>query len=237
MNRRALVLAATAGVVIAKESRVLPAESRPVAERDGSKVEFQSHIIDISDTSLEVLEAGHGPGPFVCTHPYFDATGPHPGGDLTQSLASIGKTLYICPRGTGRSAPESRPEKLTISQLVDDLEAIRRKLKIERWVPVGHSTGGFTALEFAVRHPDAISGLMLICTAPSYRFLENPASLYNPENSVHKTLASIQMETHGGEEWRRAWLAGIFIIRPPLIALRPSQKSRRRELRPSKMKS
>src|SRR6202042_3363246 len=112
----------------------------------------------LSDTQLEILEAGEGPTTFVCTHPYFDVSAPFPAGGLTEALASAGRTLYGCPRGTANSADEPRREKLTLSQLADDTEAIRQELGIQKWVPAGSSTGGMTAMVYGIRYPNSTRG-------------------------------------------------------------------------------
>jgi proline iminopeptidase len=167
---------------------------------------FRSRLVDLSDTRLEILEAGNGPTTFVCTHPYFDASGPFPAGGLTEALASAGRTLYVCPRGTAKSADEHRREKLTLDQLADDMEEVRRKLGIDKWVPAGSSTGGMTAMLYGIRYPKYTRGLILSSTAASYHFCEDPGSLYNPDNPTFKALAAIQ-KTGSDVEYARAWIA------------------------------
>jgi proline iminopeptidase len=167
---------------------------------------FRSRLVDLSDTRLEILEAGNGPTTFVCTHPYFDASGPFPAGGLTEALASAGRTLYVCPRGTAKSDDEHRREKLTLDQLADDMEEVRRKLGIDRWVPAGSSTGGMTAMLYGIRYPKYTRGLILSSTAASYHFCEDPGSLYNPDNPTFKALVAIQ-KTGSDVEYARAWIA------------------------------
>ena len=153
---------------------------------------FRSRMVEISDTRLEVLESGEGPTTFVCSHPYFDASGPFPAGGLTEALAAAGRVFYVCPRGTAGSAKEDRRERLTLAQLVDDMQEVRQKLAIKKWVATGSSTGGMTALLYGLRYPGSTSGLILSSTVPSYHFLENPGSLYNPDNPTFKELAAIE---------------------------------------------
>ncbi len=202
LSRRALVLASGAAAV------AMPARAVARAEEDlPYRHRFKSRLVDLGDTRLEVLEAGSGRTTFVCSHPYADASGPFPGGGLTEALASVGRTIYVCPRGTAGSAAEARRDKLTLSQLADDMEQVRRKLDIGQWVPVGTSTGGMTALQYGVRYPDVIRGLVLVCTAASYRFLESPDSIYNSANPLNRNLERLRIATSSGEEWRRAQLA------------------------------
>lgn len=173
-----------------------------VAYGSYSKV-FTSRIVKLRDTELEICEAGSGKLVFVCTHPYADANGPHPAGGLTEAFAKVGRTIYVCPRGTGRSAPEADPAKLTMSQLADDMEEIRKALKIDRWSPTGTSTGGCTALLYALRYPAAINGLVPVCTAASWKFKDDPNSVYNAENTTAKKLAAIQAAHGINDEYLR----------------------------------
>jgi proline iminopeptidase len=51
---------------------------------------------------------------------------------------------------------------------VADLDALRAHLGVERMALLGTSYGGFIALEYAVRHQDRLSHLVLADTAPSH---------------------------------------------------------------------
>jgi proline iminopeptidase len=171
---------------------------------------FRSSLVDIGDATLEVLEAGEGPITFACTHPYANASGAHPGGALSDALAAAGRTLYVAPRATGRSSPEARPECLGMHQTVDDLEAVRRALGIERWVVAGTSTGGMTALEYGLRYPEASAGLVCIGGAASWRFLEDPACIYNPEHPQAWREEQAREALDGSAEASRAWLRTVI---------------------------
>jgi proline iminopeptidase len=170
---------------------------------------FRSRMVEIADTRLEVLEAGEGPTTFACTHPYFDASGPFPAGGLTEALAAAGRVFYVCPRGTAGSAKEQRREKLTLSQLADDMQAVRQALAIKTWVPAGSSTGGMTALLHGLRYPDSTAGLILSSTVPSYRFSESPSSLYNPANPAFKELAALEKKNNDAAYARAKMLASL----------------------------
>jgi proline iminopeptidase len=51
---------------------------------------------------------------------------------------------------------------MTWNNLVEDAEAIRNHLGFETWAVVGHSFGGMVALEYAIRHSDRITQLVLL---------------------------------------------------------------------------
>jgi pimeloyl-ACP methyl ester carboxylesterase len=167
---------------------------------------FTSQLVEIEDAALEVWEAGDGPVTFVASHPYRANSNPHPGGSLTDALASIGRTYWICGRDVGRSSPEPRDEKLTMHTLADDTEQIRRALGIDTWIPAGTSTGGVVALLNGLGYPDATQALVLIGCGPSWHFIEEPYSIYNPKNPVYQRLARLQQADNSGDIWRRAML-------------------------------
>lgn len=64
-------------------------------------------------------------------------------------------------RGAGRSRPLASLEDNTTWHLVADIEALRARLGIERWLVFGGSWGSTLALAYAQAHPDAVTGLVL----------------------------------------------------------------------------
>lgn len=113
---------------------------------------------------LFVREVGTGQ-PIVVLHggPDFDHTYLLPELDR---LAPAFRLVYYDQRGRGRSAAGVRPEDVTIESEVADLEAIRGRTGSERVAVLGHSWGGLLALEYAIRHPERVSQLILLNTAP-----------------------------------------------------------------------
>jgi proline iminopeptidase len=93
-----------------------------------------------------------------------------PGGDHTgfkpgfSPLAERMQLVYFDHRGQGRSA-RGDPEKYTLDENVEDMEALRRHLGCGPIVSVGTSYGGMVAMAHAARYPDAVSHLVLIVTA------------------------------------------------------------------------
>ena len=64
-------------------------------------------------------------------------------------------------RGSGRSRPHASLEANTTWHLVADMERLRRRLGIERWLVFGGSWGSTLALAYAQTHPSAVSELVL----------------------------------------------------------------------------
>ena len=65
--------------------------------------------------------------------------------------------VYLDQRGCGRSAPLAETEQgedtLDLDTLVEDVEALRAHLNLDRIVPLGHGFGALIALEYARRYP------------------------------------------------------------------------------------
>jgi proline iminopeptidase len=87
-------------------------------------------------------------------------------------------------RGAGRSLPKGRREDNTLPHLIADMEMIRERFGISRWMVVGGSWGATLALAYAQAHPDRVSGIVLRATFLGTRgelegaFLDNLPRFY-----------------------------------------------------------
>lgn len=64
-------------------------------------------------------------------------------------------------RGAGRSTPHAELRENTTWDLVADMEKLREKLGIARWVVFGGSWGSTLGLAYAQTHPERVLGLVL----------------------------------------------------------------------------
>jgi len=64
-------------------------------------------------------------------------------------------------RGCGRSVPLGCTEENTIRHLVEDIEALRDRLGLERVMLFGGSWGGTLALAYAAAHPQRVAAMVL----------------------------------------------------------------------------
>lgn len=64
-------------------------------------------------------------------------------------------------RGCARSRPHASVERNTTWELVDDIEAIRRRIGIDRWAVFGGSWGAALGLLYAQAHPNRVTAMML----------------------------------------------------------------------------
>lgn len=125
---------------------------------------LKKRYITIKGARLYVEEEGQGM-PIVllhggpeCTHQYF-----HPS---CSRLAQCARVIYYDRRGCGQSSYTPGPDGYTIDEAVNDLEQLRKTLKIDRWVVLGSSFGGFLAQCYAVKYPDHFAGLILVDALP-----------------------------------------------------------------------
>ncbi|MFI0962706.1 alpha/beta fold hydrolase [Streptomyces sp. NPDC021080] len=110
-------------------------------------------------TELAFGTSGDGP-PVVCL----------PGGPM-QDCAYLGDLgglsahrllIMADPRGTGGSAIPADPGSYRCDRLVDDVEALREHLGLDRMDLLAHSGGTNLALLYAQRHPERVARLALI---------------------------------------------------------------------------
>lgn len=82
-------------------------------------------------------------------------------------LSSHGyQVILFDRRGTGLSTlPKIDSTTITMNKLVDDLEALRTHLKLEKWTVLGYSFGGVYGMFYATKHADKLNGLLL--TSPA----------------------------------------------------------------------
>ena len=64
-------------------------------------------------------------------------------------------------RGCGRSTPHASLEANTTWHLVEDIERLRRHLRIDKWLVFGGSWGSTLALAYAQTHPERATELVL----------------------------------------------------------------------------
>lgn len=100
-----------------------------------------------------------------------------PGGDHLRfkqhslELQDVAQLVFIDHRGCGRSK-KSKQQEYTLENNIEDVEALRKHLGLERICILGTSYGGMVAQGYATRYPKNLEKLILVVTAPSYRFLD-----------------------------------------------------------------
>lgn len=115
-----------------------------------------------------------------------------PGGDHLRfkqhsiELQDVAQLVFIDHRGCGRSK-KTRQKDYTLKNNVEDIEALRKYLGLDKICMLGTSYGGMVAQAYAISYPKNLDKLILIATSPSYQFLDE-AKKYMQENSNPKQI-------------------------------------------------
>ena len=122
--------------------------------------------MSIRGVSLNVKTMGRG-YPLLLMHG-------GPGADLYTMLSfkPLSKELTLIfydHRCNGRSTGVE-VSSMTMENLTADADALRQALGFKQWAVLGHSFGGYVALEYALRYPDSLSQLMLVDTGADYHW-------------------------------------------------------------------
>lgn len=110
-----------------------------------------------------VVHGGPGQGSTPGTRRYFDP-------------ASY-RIVQFDQRGCGQSTPHAGDPRdglqalaaITTERLVGDIERLREHLGVERWLLFGGSWGCVLSLAYAQRHPEHVSGMVLLALATGRR--------------------------------------------------------------------
>ncbi len=82
-------------------------------------------------------------------------------------LSTSFRLIYYDQRGRGKSGRNIRPEWVSINSEIEDLEGLREYFQLDSIAVLGHSWGGLLAMEYTTRHPNRVSHLILMNTAPA----------------------------------------------------------------------
>ena len=131
------------------------AEVHSASGRTRKQDALSREAVQVDGATLEVF-VGPANGPWIATtHPFLLQTAD--AGWMDQ----ISRVVKINARGLGNSTPIQTARDLTLDQLVEDVEAVRRCLAIERWIYRGGSAGGTLGLLYALRYPQTLSALIV----------------------------------------------------------------------------
>ncbi len=168
-------------------------------------------------TELAYRVAGSGP-PLVCI--------PGGPGQAVEYLGDLGglsghRTLILLDnRGTGASQAPQDPLTYRVDRLVQDVEALRGHLGLDRLDLFGHSASGGICLLYAAEHPHRIDHLVLV--GPSLRVVGIPSDLGVDEVLALRAhepwyagvIAALHAEATSPQDLERyRWLAAPLLYR------------------------
>ncbi len=81
---------------------------------------------------------------------------------LAKVLGETHQAILLDQRGTGKSRIETvDPTTINFDVFVNDLEFVRKDLKADRLMLLGHSWGGVLAMAYAAKHPERVQAMIL----------------------------------------------------------------------------
>ncbi len=81
---------------------------------------------------------------------------------LAKLLSDKYMTILYDQRGTGKSTLNTIDSTtVTMDMMANDIETLRNYLKIDKWIVLGHSFGGWMAEYYATKFPQRIKGMIL----------------------------------------------------------------------------
>ncbi len=128
--------------------------------------------------------------PVIVIHgaPALNQTYLRPAFDL---LADGNKIIFYDQRGCGRS---SGLNNINVPTFLNDIEAIRQDLGVEKVTLIGHSWGAFLAMNYAISYPARVSKIVLMSAMPASKeeFDQFITVIMHRLAPIHKELEEIE---------------------------------------------
>ena len=148
----------------------------PIIPRLRDQLDLKKQRINIGDCELYCEQEGKKI-PIVLLHGGPGAT--HHGFRPSFSMAkSFARVIYYDQRGTGISG-YCRGSGYSVGQTADDLENLRKALKIDKWIVLGHSYGGLLAQYYSLKYPESLLGLVLAGASEGMHVQMKPTRQYD----------------------------------------------------------
>jgi proline iminopeptidase len=147
------------------------ADDRETGKEDG----FLDNYVISQEDSIYVRSIGEGvPILFIHGGPGLDHSYflPH-----MTSLASFNELIFYDQRASGRSSVQVDSNTISLQGFREDIESIRQHFNFKSWVVLGHSWGGFLALDYSIHFPGVVDRLILINPMPGSTELQEETQL------------------------------------------------------------
>ena len=86
---------------------------------------------------------------------------------FSRDLCKQIQMIYLDHRGFSKATKPFDNSSFELDALIDDIEAARKKLELEKIAIIGHSGHALMALEYAKKYPNHVSHVLLIATSPN----------------------------------------------------------------------
>ena len=125
----------------------------------------ESHLISFNNEIIHYKTFGNGkPLLIINGGPGMNCEGFE---NLAQEIANKGfKTIIYDQRGTGKSLlPIVDSTTITLKLMVEDIEKLRKQLKIDKWSLFGQSFGGVLVAKYAHQYPERVDKIIFSSSA------------------------------------------------------------------------
>jgi proline iminopeptidase len=144
----------------------------PQAPRLCDSMDIRKEKVDVGDCKLYCEQEGQGT-PLVLLHGGPGATHHHFHPCFSQARDFV-RVIYYDQRGCGLSDFQAG-KGYSVDQAADDLDRLRQALGIDQWVVLGHSYGGLLAQCYALKYPETLKGLILLCASTGLHDSSGPS--------------------------------------------------------------
>jgi proline iminopeptidase len=172
-----------------------------VKETEKSQPVSDTGYVEVSGTKLNWVAEGKGkPCLVIGSSIYYPRT-------FSKQLRDSLRFYFVDMRWFAKEYAPVKPENFTLDTILSDIEKIRSQLKLDKVIILGHSIHSVIAFEYARRHPDKVSHVVMI---------GSPAFQTNKEqedaiNMLWET-ASPDRQSLQNENWKK--LAGMKDLTP-----------------------
>jgi proline iminopeptidase len=170
IHRRQMLAGAAAAIATqaAGAPQVVPGAEPGVRMIPVARGRYRVWTRKVGSGPVKVLLLHGGPG---FSHDYLEA--------FTPFALKAGLEIYYYDQlGCGFSDRPQDPSLWTIERYLTELEEVRRGLGLDRFALYGQSWGGMLAIEYALKHPNRLSRLVISnMTASSAEYVRHTAEL------------------------------------------------------------
>jgi proline iminopeptidase len=183
----------------------------------GFPIPDEGALVDIGDGRLWCRSVGSGPGTVVVL-----TTGN--ADELADLIVPGHRVVFADARGRGRSDPVADPAGGGLAAAVDDLEALRAALGVERFAGLGWSWLSGVLATYALRYPDRVERLVLVSPVPCHAGRHPaPGRAPAPHQLAHlDQLDAAGLRASDPVAYCRAWRA----VYAPLLLADPAAADR-----------
>jgi proline iminopeptidase len=116
------------------------------------------------------------------------------------SLESFMNIIYFDQRGSARSGGSIEGD-YSIERIIDDIEEIRKKLGISKWIVMAHSFGGIIAINYVYKYSKFVDKIILLNSTLNFEYSLESQIYYGSKLLGEENL---QLDTYNStiEKWQ-----------------------------------